>query len=293
MTSLDFKHMTSCKHRNYCARRILLTLSELAKWAAADIYSEVGETLFENREFSGLYDPRKISSKVSEVVRGDSGSGEVLSSRVTGTLSESKYLVNWHSHPNDYNEMLFNEGRSADLPSGTDIAVDLLPQSKGPDSVDEHRLSTSAILVASKRNSQVAVTVYRWRNNAKTQILTMGLQLGVDMYTLSQIISGYFQVVKIIFINFMTSVEESVRFFVILDSDELNRELDRVRKEYFKDKDEYFHEMFHGPNNVAMGTDHWPFKGAPFICAGLDIAFAVSEVKLGKLNSNGSNEEAA
>jgi hypothetical protein len=186
--------------------------------------------------------------------------------------------------------MLFIEGRSADLPSGMDIAVDLLPQPKGPDRVDEHRLSTSVILVASKRNSQVAVTVYRWRNNAKTQILTMGLQLGVDMDILSKIISGYFQVVKIISINFMDSVEESVRFFAILDSDELNRQLDRVREKYFRDDDEYFHEMFHGPNNLAMGTNHWPFKGPSFICAGLDIAFAVSEVKLGKLNSNGSNK---
>ena len=61
--------------------------------------------------------------------------------------------IRWHTHPNDFNEMLFNENDVVDFPSGGDVMSDLYDYPP--------KDYCNAVLVPSRKHKQIGLFIYK------------------------------------------------------------------------------------------------------------------------------------
>ena len=150
--------------------------------------------------------------------------------------------VGFHTHPNDYNPLLFNENEVVDFPSGADIKADFFYPPINANGWFKN--SIQAIVVPSIRHKQVGVFMYK----------PLYTNIPIDHL----VVSGYYQIVKIINLDF--DKNKAGELFKVMDSQKMNNYLQFLYNNKFNDATNDFKEIFYGPKNLDAGTSHWPWK---------------------------------
>lgn len=158
----------------------------------------------------------------------------------------AKTTVSFHTHPNDFNELLHNADEVLDFPSGKDIKFDLYYPL-----IDTRtgffKNSIQAIVTLSWRHQQVGVFMYK-------QIFTE--KLAIDNL---DVIAGYYQIVKLVALDF--DWVQAGELFRTMDSKKMNDYLTYLKINLLKDD---FEKWLHGPSNMTAGTNHWPWQKEHF-----------------------------
>ena len=153
------------------------------------------------------------------------------------TKYESENAIGFHTHPNDYNEFLFDKNDVVDLPSGEDVATDLSYSLKIKNTFKN---SIQAIVVPSRIHNKIGIFLYK-------QLIDINLD--------KEVISGYYQIVKLIYLDF--DKKKALELFKTMDSNNLNTYMNFIKINFLK---ENYQKYFFGPKNLLLGTGHWPWK---------------------------------
>jgi hypothetical protein len=181
--------------------------------------------------------------------------------------------VGFHTHPNDYNPILFDDKEVVDFPSGADIKADFFHLTKYE---SLFKNSIQAVVVPSLKHKQVGVFMYR----PLFQIIKKLDDEKLD------IISGYYQIVKSIYLlshdhdnDQLQLKKKAGELFRTLNSIKMNEYLEHLKNNFFKNN---FEEYFHGPKNLAEGTSHWPWKKKHFTIPMFDFKTSKLNIYDGK-----------
>jgi hypothetical protein len=181
------------------------------------------------------------------------------------SVEESMRVVGFHTHPNDYNEILYNSNVTLDFPSGADILVDLqyADTRVSPDGTLWYKNIFQAVVVPSLRNNQIGIFMYR--SKAKT------IQ---HKHIPNNVKQGYYQLVKNIYLMEGT-IDKPLDLFCVMDSAKMNQYLDKMQKT----EPDTFEEKIHGPRNLSFGTGNWPYNGPPFTIEMFQVTWKICYIK--------------
>ena len=223
--------------------RKILELSKTDLCALADIlgYSITNENyIIDSKNEIGGFLGTTLTDKLYELKEGDEHSVEASITYFKSKF-EAENVIGFHTHPNDYNEFLFDKNEVVDLPSGEDVATDLSYSLKIKNTFKN---SIQAVVVPSRIHNKIGIFIYK-------QLIDIDLD--------KDAISGYYQIVKLIYLDF--DKKKALDLFETMDSNNLNSYMNYLKINVLK---ENYEKYFFGPKNLLLGTANWPWKNKHF-----------------------------